>query len=34
MSVKDKRTVNVPVWADVGAIVVGGALLLFGGRKS
>jgi len=34
MSVKDKRTVNVPVWAGVGAIVVGGALLLFGGRKS
>ena len=34
MSVKDKRTVNVPVWAGVGTIVVGGALLLFGGRKS
>ena len=34
MSVKDKETVNIPVWAGVGAIVVGGALLLFGGRKS
>jgi LPXTG-motif cell wall-anchored protein len=27
LSVKDKETVNVPVWAGVGAIVVGGALL-------
>jgi len=33
MSVKDKETVVVPVWAGVGAIVVGGALLLSGGRK-
>ncbi len=28
VSVTDKETVNVPVWAGVGAIVVGGALLL------
>ncbi len=28
LSVKDKETVNVPVWAGVGAIVVGGVLLL------
>ena len=34
LSVKDKETVNVPVWAGVGAIVVGGALLLIGGKKS
>jgi uncharacterized membrane protein YidH (DUF202 family) len=34
LSVKDRQTVNVPVWAGVGAIVIGGALLLFGGRKS
>jgi TRAP-type C4-dicarboxylate transport system permease small subunit len=33
LSVKEKETVNVPVWAGVGAIVVGGALLAFGGRK-
>ena len=26
-AVKDKETVNVPVWAGVGAIVVGSALL-------
>jgi hypothetical protein len=32
MSVQDKQTVNVPVWAGVGAIVIGGALLL-GARK-
>ena len=34
LSIKDKRTVNVPVWAGVGAIVLGGALLFFGGRKN
>jgi hypothetical protein len=28
LSVKDKETVNVPVWAGVGAIVVGGLLFL------
>jgi len=33
LSVKNKETVDVPVWAGVGAIVVGGALLFFGGRK-
>jgi len=34
MAVKEKETVNVPVWAGVGAIVVGAALLLAGGRKT
>ncbi len=33
-SVKDKETVNVPVWAGIGAIVIGAGLLLVGGRKS
>ena len=28
LSVKDKETVNVPVWAGIGAIVIGGILLL------
>jgi TRAP-type C4-dicarboxylate transport system permease small subunit len=28
LSVKDKERVNVPVWAGVGAIVVGGLLVL------
>jgi TRAP-type C4-dicarboxylate transport system permease small subunit len=32
LSVKEKETINVPVWAGVGAIVIGGALLLFGGK--
>jgi multidrug transporter EmrE-like cation transporter len=34
LSVKEKETVNVPVWAGVGAIVIGGALLLFGSKQS
>ncbi len=34
VSVKEKQTVNVPVWAGVGAIVIGGALLLFRSKKS
>ena len=34
LSVKDKQTVNVPVWAGVGAIVIGGVLLFFGSKKS
>ncbi len=33
VSVKDKETVNVPVWAGIAAIVVGGALLLVPGKK-
>lgn len=33
LSVKDKQTVNVPVWAGVGAIAIGGVLLLFGSKK-
>jgi TRAP-type C4-dicarboxylate transport system permease small subunit len=33
LTVQDKHTVNVPVWAGVGAIVIGGALLLFPGKK-
>jgi len=31
--VSDKQTVNVPVWAGVGAIVIGGALLLIGSKN-
>jgi len=33
LSVKERETVNIPVWAGVGAIVIGGALLLVGGKK-
>ncbi len=32
LSIKDKQTVNIPVWAGVAAIAVGGVLLLFGGK--
>lgn len=34
LSVKQKKTVNVPIWAGVGAIVAGGLLLVFGSKKS
>lgn len=34
LSIKDKQTVNVPVWAGVMAIVAGGGLLLFASKKS
>jgi TRAP-type C4-dicarboxylate transport system permease small subunit len=33
LSVQEKETVNIPVWMGVGAIVVGGLLLVFGGKK-
>ncbi|MES2483676.1 MAG: hypothetical protein V4609_16945 [Pseudomonadota bacterium] len=33
ISAKEKQTVNVPMWAGIGAIVVGGLLLVLGGRK-
>jgi hypothetical protein len=33
LSVKDRETVNIPVWAGVAAIVAGGGLLLLGSRK-
>jgi hypothetical protein len=34
MTMDQKQTVNVPVWAAVGAIVVGAGLLLAGSRKT
>jgi uncharacterized membrane protein YidH (DUF202 family) len=34
LSVEEKERVNVPLWAGVGAVVVGAALLLAGGKKS
>ncbi|MGB5210248.1 MAG: hypothetical protein WBN31_01635 [Gammaproteobacteria bacterium] len=33
LSVKDEETVRIPVWAGVGSIVIGSALLLFAGRR-
>ena len=32
-SIQEKQNVNVPVWAGVGSIAIGGLLLLFGRRK-
>lgn len=34
LSVKDKETVNIPIWAGVGALVLGGVFLVMGGKKS
>jgi len=33
LSVKEKETVNVPVWAGVAAIIAGGLVLVAGSRK-
>jgi hypothetical protein len=33
LSVKETETVNVPVWAGIGAIVIGGVLLISGSKK-
>jgi hypothetical protein len=33
LSVTEKQTVNIPLWASVGAIVIGGLLLVFGNKK-
>ncbi|MEO8310456.1 MAG: hypothetical protein ABI520_04720 [Caldimonas sp.] len=32
LSVKERETVNIPVWLGIGAIVVGGVLLVLGSR--
>jgi len=34
IAVEEKQTVNVPVWAGVGAIVFGAGLLVLGSRRS
>ena len=33
LTAKEKQTVNFPVWAGIGAIVVGGLLLVLGNKK-
>ena len=33
VTAKERQTVNVPLWAGVGAIVVGGLLLVFAGKR-
>ena len=34
LTVQDTQTVNIPIWAGLGAIVAGGALPLFANRNS
>jgi len=34
LSVKEKQTVNIPIWVGVAGIVVGGALLFFSRKKN
>jgi heme/copper-type cytochrome/quinol oxidase subunit 2 len=34
MSIKEKQTVNIPLWAGLTAIVAGGFLLVVPGRKT
>jgi hypothetical protein len=33
LSVNENKTVSIPLWASVGAIVLGGGLLLMRGKK-
>ena len=33
LSVKEQERVNVPMWAGIGAIVLGGVLVFVGGKK-
>ena len=32
-SVKEKERVNIPMWAGIGAVVAGAALLVAGGKR-
>ncbi len=34
ITVKNRETVNIPVWAGIGAIVVGGLLLTVGKKRN
>ena len=34
LNVKEKKTVNVPIWAGIASIVLGGILLVSGGKRS
>ncbi|MGE5096412.1 MAG: hypothetical protein ACM3SO_14825 [Betaproteobacteria bacterium] len=33
LTVKEKQTVNIPIWAGVASIAAGALMLLVGGRK-
>jgi hypothetical protein len=32
LTVKEKQTVNIPLWAGIASVIVGGALLVLGGK--
>jgi hypothetical protein len=34
LNVTEKKTVPIPVWAGIGAIVIGGVLLATGGKRT
>jgi len=34
LSVKEKKTVNVPIWAGAGLVAIGSGLLIVGNKKS
>ena len=34
LNVTEKKTVPVPVWAGIGAILIGGVLLVTGGKRT
>ena len=33
LSVKEKKTINVPIWAGAAAVLAGGLLLVVGGKR-
>ena len=33
LTVKDRETVSIPIWAGVTALVLGGGLLVWGGKR-
>ncbi|PRC90821.1 hypothetical protein [Solimicrobium silvestre] len=33
LSLNEKQTINIPIWAGVGAIAIGGFLLALGGKR-
>jgi TRAP-type C4-dicarboxylate transport system permease small subunit len=34
LTTRDTETVNVPMWAGVGAILIGGVMLFVGGKRN
>ena len=33
LTIKERETINVPLWAGIGAIALGAALFVMGGKK-